>query len=872
MRVYSVMPAIRANSVHRTLENQTYPDKFEKNITDISAFKCAPPPKVSDISHITFTGNPEKNMHQILSLAFENKGTGLAEDFQGGMGVVTFEAPASFRKHEGLDVRSISPFHEYNNDKGGYKFLLTTNIELVDGKLPDEIEARWFLSARAGQSKEEFAKALRVNPDDLRYVIQSEPNGREATSTSRYCLIEPTSAKGEFERMSDTDIGKLQKVKYELFKISSDNPSYNKLQTSPNYWMYTEELAKTTKPYTYSAQGHGGMNAEIINADFVRAAVKAGPQMNSTEFGKFNPAQIWGHDRPVASIFSIIADESARGNTFYDGTISHQTLHNPRRSYQGCTDNPFEFLRLIASPEDVKAISQHPDYEMLQNFNSKGWHNLTDVEKAFVTKRLDPFIGIFKDGFGTYNITKIALISKRINPHNTSVGTVSPNFDKQMRNPNMDVAPALGDDIRAIETTSPLNGSTPANLGLGNNTDNFGRGSNILSAKKSGFTPLIYNGNNIEEIIAKREQNAVWFTDILREAESVGADELNKVFYNDMQISQGRSVFGSISNYKQGDMFVVGWGRPDPQKGFPISLKGVLKFFQRTDVPKEVKQRVHFQFGWGDLPFNQDDREWKLIKQAFDEIQVLDDGAYKNNLQLANGRYPNKLVGCATHAMFTSRDEICGITPFEAKTAGVPYLTTAAGGPVDYTNDLNGWKTKTAPEMNPDFDGLTWESGADVIDDARIERSSDEVSDCLKAMTDEYFSDKPGYIARCKKNIEEKCDWHNNAEYNGGKPANKVYRNGIWHIDEGFEARNKAPLKRLVGATLENVQQAAETVAKRTVDGVQQIRNKWTKTIIFAGIGIAALGSAAYAYIRRDKPEPDFELPKEEDTKLQKIA
>lgn len=871
MRISPVMPAIQANNVKSsTLSNHSVPQTFDRNVTDI--IKYPPHLNVSNIARITFTGNPEKNVNQVASLAFENRATGLAEDFQGGMGVVTDEAPASLRKHEGLDVRSFSPFHEYNNARGGYKFLLTKNIPLVKGKLPEEIEARHFISAAPGQSREDLAKALKVKPKDLRYVIQSEPNGKKATSTSKYCLIEPTCAKGEFERMSDTDIGKLQKIKYEIFKISADNPTYNKLQETPNYWIYTEELAKTTKPYTYGSAGNGGFSSEIVNSDFIRAYVKAGPQMNTEDFGYFNPAEIWGHDRPAASVFSIMADESAKGNTFYDGMISHFTMHNPRRSYQGCTDNPFEFLRVVASPEDVVSISKHPNYKLLQNFNARGWNNLTAVEKEIVTNALDPYIGVFKDGFGTYNITKIALVAKKINPNNTSIGTVSPNFDKQMRNPNMDVAPALGDDIRAIHTTSPLNGSTPANLGLGNNTADFGRGSNTLSARKSGFTPLVYNGDNIKEIIAKREQNAVWLTDILKEAEAKGANELNKVFYNDMQISQGRSVFGSISHYKKGDMLVVGWGRPDPQKGFPISLKGVLKFFQREDVPQKVKQRVHFQFGWGDMPFNKNDREWKLIEKFFNEIQSLDKGAYKHNVQLCDGRYPNKLVGCATHAMFTSRDEICGITPFEAKTAGVPYLTTAAGGPVDYTNDKNGWLTKTAPEMNPDFDGLTWESGADAIDDARIERSSDEVADSLKAMTTEYFEDKPSYIARCKKNIEEKCDWHNNGEYNGGKPANKVYRNDIWHIDEGMKARDKSPLKRLVGTKLEEIKQAAETAGKQVRDGVQQVRNKWTKTIIFAGIGIAALGTIAYAHLRRQKPEADFELPTERDYKLKKLA
>lgn len=867
MRVYPVQlhqnTIVKRNYINKST---VYNNESEK----LQAYNSAPPPvyffdriaRNEGIASITFTGGG-KNMNQILSLPYENKATGLPEDYQGGLGVVTDEAPASFREHEGLDVRSIMPFHEHNNQQGGYKFLYTKGITRTqDGKLPEQIETKWFLSGNLGETLEDFAKSHNFDVNDLKYVIQSEPNGKEADSLSKYCIIEPTSAQGEFERMSDTDIGKLQKVKYHLFKISKENPKYNKLADTPNYWMYTEELAKIPKPYTYGPEGHGGIDSEIINADFCRAVVKAGEQMNTEEFGYYNPASIWGHDRPVASVFSMIADESARGNSFYNGTITHFTLHNPRRAYQGTTDNPFAFARMIFSPEDVEQIRNHPQYDLLQNFNAKGWDNLTEVEKNFVKKAFDPFIGEFKDFFGTYNITKIALIAKKVNPNNTSIGTVSPNFDRQMKNPDMDVAPGLGSDLREIETTSPLNGSTPASLGLDNNTGDFGRGNNTLSEQKSGFTPLKYNGHNIEEIIENREKNAVWQTSILNKAEQAGQKALNKVLYNDLQIEQGRSVLGSLANYKKGDMLIIGWGRPDEQKGFPITLMGFKKFLMREDVPKEVKQKMHVQIGWGDLPFDKNSREWKLIYDNFKAIQELENGAYKGSLMLADGRYPNKLLACATHCIFTSRDEICGITPFEAKAGGVPYLATAAGGPVDYTNKENGWLTKTAPEMNPTYDGLSWDTPADQIDDARINRASDEVSDCLKQMADEYFNDKPSYIARCKKNIEEKFDWHNNDEFNGGKSANKMYRNTIWHIDEGWEARDKSSMKRLIGATEEDLQsgiiktteEIKETAAK-TADNakkqVTKVKNKWVKTVVGIGVAAAALGTAAYIYLKK---------------------
>ena len=892
MRVYPVQIrqnnfAVQNSNLNR---NQIL---YQNEESKLKAYNSAPPPiyfhdriaHSAGVASVTFTGEG-KNVHQILSLAYENKATGLGEDSQGGLGVVTAEAPESFRKHEGLDVRTIMPFHEYNNPKGGLKFLYIKDVKQVKDetnpqtgeiiqtvKLPDEIEAKWFMSAEPGQTLEDFARSHNYNPEDLRYVIQSEPKGNDANSLSKYCLIEPTSAAGEIERMSDIDIGETQKVKYQLFKISKDNPGYNKLSDTPNYWMYTQELAKTPRPYTYGPEGYGGMNSEIINSDFCRAVLKAGEQMNTEEFGYFNTANFWGHDRTVAMLVNHLADESARGNEFYNGTITHFTMHNPGRNYQGFTDNPFAFARAIFSVEDVEKMRNHPQYELLQNFNARGWENLTEVEKKFVRNAFDPFIGVFKDFFGTYNITKVALVGQMVNPKNTTSGTVSPNFDKEMKNPNMDVAPGIEEELRSLTTISPLNGSTPANLGLDNNNKDFGAGSNILSEQKGGFTPFKYTGDNIEEIIKIREANSKWLTGIIADAAAKGQEELNKVFFNEAQITQGTSVFGSLSKIEDGDMLVMGWGRPDEQKGYPITFEGFLKFLKREDVPKERKLKVKLLVGAGRDPWDKNARDFKLIQKLLKEIQELDGGIYAHNVMYVDGLFPNKLVGCATHCIFTSRREMCGITPLEAKTAGVPYITTATGGPVDYTNSLNGWLTKTAPEMTPDFDNLTWDTPADIIDDARIERSSNDISDCFKAMTDEYFDNKPSYIARCKKNIEEKLDWHNNDEFNGGKSANKMYRNDIWHIDEGWEARDKSPMKRLIGSVTETapetIQETAEeiktTVKSKTNNVKNQIKhssNKWVKIAVGTGIAIAAAGTAAYVYIKKYGKKPIMEILK----------
>ena len=874
MRVNSVMPSIQARSQIQNNGMMSMPVSTQSsqrlnslsmgNVNNILIHDRSSVAK-QGFACITFTGS-DRNVNQVLSAAYENKGTGLREDSQGGMGVVTYEAPKSLIERENMDVRSVMPFHEFNNPKGGVKYINVKKVkEAYGGKLPEAIAAKWFVEAAPFQSVEDLAKALNQEVADLRPVIQSEPNSKGAEGLSKFVLLRATGAKGEFVRMSDDDIGKLQKVGYQLFQIAEDTPGAKDLRGRHNYYMYTQELAKTPKPYTYGIGGADGMDAEINNSDFCRALLKAEGQMNSEEFGYFHPASIWGHDRPVAMLTSLITDESARGNEAYNGVITHHTLHNPGRNYQGVTDNPFKFARMVFSPEDVEATSKHPQYELLQNFNVRGWENLREPEKKFVTQAFEPFIGVFRDAFGTYNVTKIPILAKKLNPNNFSVGTVSPNFNKEMKSPEMDVAAAIGGDLREIETVSPLNGSTPASLGIDNNVNDFGRGNNTLSAQKSGFTPLIYNGNNIDEIVANREKNAKWLTRILANAEKEGQDALNHVFFNDLQIEQGRSVLGSLSEFKDGDMLFIGWGRPDEQKGYPYTFEGFLNFLKREDVPKETKLRTKLIVGAGDAPWYKEAKDFKLIQKALQEIQELDGGAYKHNAMYVDGLFPNRLVACATHGIFTSRREMCGITPLEAKTAGVPYIATRTGGMVDYTNESNGWRTKTAPEMNPDFDGLTWEASPDEIDNARIKRISAEVSDCFKEATTEYVDHHEAYVAKAKKNIEEKLDWHNNAEFNGGKSANEMYKNDIWHIDQGWEARDKSPMRRLVGANLEEVveqakgktkaveeaaTQAVETAVK---DNSQIARNKWTRTLIGSGVAIAALGTATYAYLKRTK-------------------
>ena len=228
----------------------------------------------------------------------------------------------------------------------------------------------------------------------------SEPDGKEATSLTKYCIIEPTSARGEIERMSDDDLGQMQKVSFEIFKISKENPSYNKLKDTPNYWIWTKELAKTPKPYTYGSGGNDGIDAEINNSDYCRAYLQAERMMDTEEFGHWKPANLWGHDRPIASLYSHIASLSAGGDDYYNGTRAHFSAHNPGLNYQGHTDNPFAFARILFDKDDIEALKQVPEFELINSFSKKAGIILQMKKKRLQTK----FLRLLSENSRTFSI------------------------------------------------------------------------------------------------------------------------------------------------------------------------------------------------------------------------------------------------------------------------------------------------------------------------------------------------------------------------------------------------------------------------------------------------------------------------------------
>lgn len=657
------------------------------------------------------------------------------------------------------------------------------------------------------------------------------------------------------------------------------------------YFIHTKDLAKfdtaygsggkgysaygaygTTGSYSTGAYSTGGGNfvsTNIAYADNNRALVEILPKLNTEAHGFYNPANIWLHDRPAFITMNAIADASHFGNDYYNGLKVHGTFHNPGRDYQGAESNPFEMFKMLARPEDIETLKKHSQLEKLKKIEArwgKEWDKAPLSEKNFANQILRPFMANFLDDYvdtandvRTFNISMTPIAGTNINPRNMSGGTVSVNYGKEMKSlETPDIAQYLTTKLAATKTIDITNGSTPANLRLDDPTATFCQGNNIngLTELKEGFTTYKYDPklNNLDEVLNAKKSNTKWLLNSLGDAfEKGGAEGITKMFFTDKQISENNaSIIGHLSKYEDGDMLFMGWGRPDPQKGYPSTFQAFLDFLKDPKIDSEVKKHTKLLVGAG--VWENDARDYTWVQDIIRQIGELDGGIYKGNACYVNGFFPNRLVGCATYTIFSSRFEPCGITPLESFAAGTPVISTKTGGAPDFITAARGYLTKNPYLRNTEslkidpakLAGKKPEEIGNIIDAERMFANASELKECIIAATSDYnLKPEEGkltkYAEMVKDAITQKIDWHENAAYNGGKTANERYMTEVFEVDKGLEGRNFEKLKRLVGEFGTAIE-----------DGAKKLRNKWTKTIIGTGIAIAAIGTAAYAYMKRD--------------------
>lgn len=657
------------------------------------------------------------------------------------------------------------------------------------------------------------------------------------------------------------------------------------------YFIHTKDLAKfdtaygsggkgysaygaygTTGSYSTGAYSTGGGNfvsTNIAYADNNRALVEILPKLNTEAHGFYNPANIWLHDRPAFITMNAIADASHFGNDYYNGLKVHGTFHNPGRDYQGAESNPFEMFKMLARPEDIETLKKHSQLEKLKKIEArwgKEWDKAPLSEKNFANQILRPFMANFLDDYvdtandvRTFNISMTPIAGSNINSMNMSGGTVSVNYGKEMKSlETPDIAQFLTTKLAATKTIDITNGSTPANLRLDDPTANFCQGNNIngLTELKEGFTTYKYDPklNNLDEVLNAKKSNTKWLLDSLGDAfEKGGPQGITKMFFTDKQVSENNaSIIGHLSKYEDGDMLFMGWGRPDPQKGYPSTFQAFLDFLKDPKIDSEVKKHTKLLVGAG--VWENDARDYTWVQDIIRQIGELDGGIYKGNACYVNGFFPNRLVGCATYTIFSSRFEPCGITPLESFASGTPVISTKTGGAPDFITETRGYLTKNPYLRNPEslkidpakLAGKKAEEIGNIIDAERMFANASELKECIIAATSDYnLKPEEGKLTKygemVKDAITQKIDWHENAAYNGGKTANERYMTEVFEVDKGIEGRNFEKLKRLVGEFGTAVE-----------DGAKKLRNKWTKTIIGTGIAIAAIGTAAYAYMKRD--------------------
>ena len=760
-------------------------------------------------------------------------------------------------------------------------FIEKYNTELYE-KYKDKLnEATQKDKAATEQAKKE-AEIVRQRTPKAAYEVTEIFNERQKVEAEIKKELDGLIKKNpEIKKQYETRLNTPEVQEY-IAKIKS-HAAPEKAERNAAYFIHTEGLARFDRPYgsdkayyasSADVQINGKLqtiNTDLAYADNCRAFVDAVPQLNSEKHGYYNPANWWLHDRPAFMTLNYIANESAFGNEYYTGVKVDSRFHNPGRDYQGAVSNPFDFFRMIATKEDVENLRKHPQAAKLRDIEAH-WATATAKKKSFVDQILQPFMANFLDDFvnnvtgeRTYNISMVPIAGTNINTANTSCGTVSINYGKEMKSlETPEIAQFLTTKLANTKTTDITNGSTPANLRLNDPTATFCRGNHIngLTKLKDGFTTYEYKpvydeagkliSDNIEEILKAKQANTRWLLDSLSRAyDQTGSQGLTQMFFSPMQISKDNSsVIGHLSRYQEGDILYMGWGRPDPQKGYPSTFQAFLDFLKDPNIDKEVKKHTKLIVGAGVWEDYADDYKW--VKDIIRQIEELDGGIYKGNACYVNGFFSNRLVGCATYSIFTSRFEPCGITPLESFAAGTPVISNGTGGASDFIAPSRGYLTKHPYLRNPGdlnitpekLSGKTPEEIGKTIDAERMFANAAEVKECIQASVSDYTikseKGKPSrYAEMVRDSLQQKIDWHENKAYNGGKSANERYMTEVFEIDKGMNARNHNKLKRLT-----------REFGTATEDIIKKAKNKWTKIIVGIGLGVAAIGTGTYAYFK----------------------
>ncbi|MBR1776026.1 glycosyltransferase [bacterium] len=855
-----------------------------RNLSYVSEVSYNARPTGIPILHISFHGNPSKHPEQISAFATESNYLG-GIYCAGGLGDVAEALPDSIGIHgeqvagKKIDMRTFLPYYSMNDNEGRiYVLKPEADVKIKKGEKLD-IKEDFILVDQTYKLK-----------DGERFALITQMDGPE--KIKKYHLLNDSGLTGTVERMSDKSFD-MEKVPYRVFEVDTMGKRQDKMYVihtyehgkgKSAYGVFRTHLKEAPKGTT--AYGGGGTSAyggasgterkmfynvsktdDMFYTESMRAyqELTMEGKMNVASQGNFNPQNHMFHDRFCYSALTDITQKAQKGDENYKGLRFVELLHNPGASYQGKYANPLDFFRIIATNDDLAKLKANEHYKKVTEIAEKiDAGKATEEECTKLYKFFKPYFNKFMDSEGLFNMTMLAVSMTDENPQNSNLGNVSKNYGKETRNlETTDIAKGLTQALINIQnkTIDVVNGSRQANMKTDKMGEFFGTGS-LNEIFKTKYKPFKQT-DTPEVILRAKEENKKTIIDAVANATknlSSDKDSIAKLFFNDGKINGIRKqaeknekdlplTLGGFSKYEKGDLLFTTWGRPDAQKGLPITLEAFEKMLKDESIPLETRKhcKLIMGAGGGNDAFSGNNPEWKAIKEAMERIQNIEaggqKGVFKNNAVYVNGLFPNRLANGVDLAIFTSRFEPCGITPFESFATGTPVVSINTGGAPDFvTPGRTGFLTKDPFMLNPEKLGLASDASAEAIDKARKENSSKQVAEQIKAYlepikTGQWEAKQKEYIKNC---VAEKIEWHNNSAYNGGKSALEIYLKEKFNIaDNDIPNEYKSDMR----GEFDNSAFCGEGKAGSKISNFFKSKGgKWT----IAGAGVAALAGLAY--------------------------
>lgn len=861
-----------------------------RNVNKTKSVDNAAVPESSNIVTLSFRGNPNKKPNQIAAFATESNYLG-GIYCAGGLGDVAEALPDSIANHgkdvvgKDVDMRTFLPYYSFDDPQGRIYVAKKEAVEKFNKGEKLVRSEDFMLVDQNYKLKDGESFAL---------IVQTEGQGGQ--NVKKMHLLKETDLSGNVERVAKDNFN-METVPYRIFEVDTRGARKDKMYLihTPEmasgksaygiYSKYVDEIPNGTKAYGGSA-AYGGSKAygggavpqknekffmgraagDMFYTEQMRAMENALEKMDNASHGSFNPQNIMLHDRFAYSMLTDATQYMSEGNKYWSGIKYVPIFHNPGRTYQGCFANPVDFFKIVATKTDLDKLKSNEHFGKVNEISEKiAKGNATTEECTQLYNFFEPYFKKYIDSEGCFNMTKIAIATADEYAGNCSPGNVSRYYGKETRDfATEDIAKGLTQDLINIKdkTIDVVNGAKPANMETGRQDGFFGSGTlnNIFKDVKSKQKYIPFETtDSVDKIFDAKKSNRTNLINIIADATSKSgsdSDAVAKVFFSDGVISGNRGkdtnlklTLGGLSPASEKDKLFLSWGRPDPQKGLKVTARAFRQFLEDESVPLETRLHTKLLFGAGKDVFRDGNKEWEGIKEEMQKIADIEvngkKGIFKGNACYVNGLFPKRLANCADAAIFTSRWEPCGITPFESFASGTPVINIKSGGAPDFiTAGKTGLLTKDPFMLSAAKLGLDKNVAYDTLDEARVEHSAKDtaamIKEYLKPVEDGSFETKQKqYIENC---LKEKIEWHNNNAYNGGKSALEVYLKDKFNTVDNNVATD---VKSSGRGEFNNA--AFKSSGKKGKSLWQSIKKHKTVAYVTVGaLGIAGLGYAGY--------------------------